>query len=180
MSPPGAAAPALLMRPLYVADLDAVLRIEAQAYEFPWTRGNFIDSLAAGYWAHALYGVGDGDRGSAPELLAYAWALPGVEELHLLNLTVAPGARGRGHARCLLDHLVAWGRTQRATQLWLEVRPSNLRAIALYERYGFRSVGRRPGYYPAAQGQREDATVMGLALAEPAPAPSTESAPSPP
>lgn len=165
--PPGAVLTAGgLLRPLTLADLDAVLHVEAQSYEFPWTRGNFVDSLAAGYWAQALFRHGDDDPVTVRPslLLAYAWAMPGVDEVHLLNLTVAPSVRGRGHARALLDHLVAWSVLQGAHQLWLEVRPSNARAITLYERYGFRGVGRRPGYYPAARNQREDATVMGLAL----------------
>ncbi|MES2889165.1 MAG: ribosomal protein S18-alanine N-acetyltransferase [Pseudomonadota bacterium] len=152
-------------RALTLADLDAVMCIEVQAYAFPWTRGNFIDSLAAGYWTQGLFGPADGALpGAAPALLAYAWALPGVQEVHLLNLTVAPWAQRRGHARRLLDQAVAWARGQGAEQLWLEVRPSNLAAISLYRGQGFQTVGLRPGYYPAAQGQREDATVMVLAL----------------
>ncbi len=160
------------LRPIGLGDLDAVLHIEAQSYAFPWTRGNFIDSLAAGYWAQALFRRDDDANVVRPGMVAYAWAMPGVDEVHLLNLTVAPWARGRGHARSLLDHLVAWSLAREARQLWLEVRPSNARAIALYERYGFRTVGRRPGYYPAPHGRREDATVMGLALAPAAPRPS--------
>lgn len=152
-------------RALTVADLDAVMCIEVQAYPFPWTRGNFLDSLAAGYWTQGLFGPAEQALpGAPPTLLAYAWALPGVDEVHLLNLTVAPWAQRRGHARSLLDRLVDWARAEGAEQLWLEVRPSNLTAIALYRAHGFQTVGLRPGYYPAAQGQREDATVMVLAL----------------
>ena len=151
-------------RALTTADLDAVMHIEGQAYEFPWTRGNFIDSLVAGYWAQALFRPGDTAASSAPELLAYAWAMSGVGEVHLLNVTVALGAQGRGHARFLLNRLSEWSRSLPADDLWLEVRPSNLRAIALYERYGFQTVGRRPAYYPAANGGREDAIIMNLKL----------------
>jgi len=153
--------PSLPVRPLTVAELDQVMPIEVQAYEFPWSRGNFIDSLAAGYWAQGLFGT---DENFASRLLAYAWAMPGAGEVHLLNLTVAPALQGRGHARLILDHLVAWSRNLPADKLWLEVRPSNQRAISLYEHYGFQTVGRRPGYYPAAHGRREDATVMSLDL----------------
>lgn len=150
-------------RPLTLADLDEVLRIEQQAYEFPWSRGNFIDSLAAGYWVQSLWGPG-ACATSPLSLRAYSWASLGAGEVHLLNLTVAPWAQRQGHALELLNELVAWSREQGAEQLWLEVRPTNLRAIALYERYGMRIVGQRPGYYPAARGQREDALVMGLTL----------------
>ncbi len=154
------------LRPLTLVDLDEVLRIELQAYEFPWTRGNFIDSLAAGYWTQSLWGPGpDSPAGSfdAVSLRAYSWACLGAGEVHLLNLTVASWAQGQGHARHLLDELIAWSRAHGAEQLWLEVRPTNLRAIALYQRYGLAIVGQRPGYYPAAQG-REDALVMGLTI----------------
>lgn len=144
--------------PIDLADLDEVLAIEGAAYPFPWTRGNFIDSLAAGYIALRLT-----DHGGR-HTLGYFLAMHGVQELHLLNLTVAPAEQGRGHARHLLDVLVHVAREHHAEAVWLEVRPSNARALALYLRYGFVRVGLRRGYYPAALGQREDAIVMRLAL----------------
>lgn len=153
-------------RAITTDDLDAVMHIEGQAYEFPWTRGNFVDSLVAGYWAQALFQRGNHLSSSGPDLQAYAWAMSGVGEVHLLNLTVAPGAQGRGHARFLLNRLLEWSRSLSADDLWLEVRPSNLRAIALYDRYGFQAVGRRLAYYPASSGGREDAVVMSFNLRE--------------
>ena len=145
----------LALLPMTAQHLDAVLTIEWVAYEFPWSRGNFVDSLAAGHEAQVLCG-GQG------ELLGYLLALPGFEEMHLLNLTVAPGEQGRGHARCMLAWLVKTCQKQRAKQLWLEVRQSNARARQVYERFGFASIGTRKGYYPAPHGRREDAVVMGL------------------
>ena len=142
-----------------LADLDAVLAVEAGAYEFPWTRGNFIDSLAAGYSAQLL-------RDSQGAVRAYLVAMAGVQETHLLNLTVAPAWQHRGLARGLLDGLVADCRAAGAWWLWLEVRESNRRAREVYRRYGFEQVGWRRSYYPAAAGQREDACVMRLALGE--------------
>lgn len=139
-----------------VADIDAVLAIENASYDFPWTRGNFIDSLAAGYAAQVL-------RDGAGGLRAYCVAMIGVQEMHLLNLTVAPAWQHRGLARGLLDALAADCRAANAPWLWLEVRESNQRARAVYRRYGFEQVGWRRGYYPAAGGQREDACVMRLA-----------------
>ena len=147
----------LVGRALRAADLDAVLALEAALYPFPWTRGNFVDSLAAGYDAHLLC-----DAAGQP--CAYSVAMDGVQELHLLNLSVAPAWQRRGLARRLLDRLVAHGRAGSAAGLWLEVRESNLRARAVYARYGFVAVGRRPGYYPAEGGRREDASVMQLML----------------
>lgn len=144
------------LRPMLVADVEAVLAIEQRAYEFPWTRGNFIDSLAAGYLARTLHGA-DG------ALLGYFLAMQGVGELHLLNITVAPTAQGRGHARCMLDAMCGLARVQGYEQIWLEVRQSNERARHIYQRYGFTEVGLRRAYYPAAQG-REDAVLMSLPL----------------
>ena len=147
----------LQRQPMTVADLDAVMAIEGQAYEFPWTRGNFIDSLAAGYRAEVLRSADGG-------LCAYCVAMSGVEEMHLLNLTVAPDWQHRGLACGLLDALVADSRAAGAASLWLEVRESNQRARDVYRRYGFAQAGWRRAYYPAAAGRREDACVMRLPL----------------
>lgn len=145
------------LQPMQVGDVEAVLLIEQQAYEFPWSRGNFIDSLAAGYAAQVL-------RAEDGCLLGYFLAMEGVGELHLLNITVAPEAQGQGHARRMLDALQALAHRLACEQIWLEVRQSNARARAIYLRYGFSEVGQRRAYYPAAQGQREDAVLMSLRL----------------
>ena len=144
------------------AQLDAVLAIEVAAYPFPWSRGNFIDSLVAGYPARVLYGT----RG---ELLGYFVAMDGVAEMHLLNITVAPAVQGRGHARTLFDALIALCRAHHAHELWLEVRASNARAREMYLHLGFTQVGLRKGYYPAPFGRREDAVVMSLKFDAPQP-----------
>ena len=144
------------LRRIAVGDLDALMAIETAAYAFPWSRGNFFDSIAAGYWLQALR--------RTDEWLGYFVAMAAADELHLLNLTIAPAHQGRGHGRFLLDALCAQGRSLGSTQLWLEVRQSNERALALYLRYGFQAIGVRRGYYPAGGGRREDATVMSLPL----------------
>lgn len=149
---------ALHSAPMTLGDLDAVVALEQAVYPFPWTRGNFVDSLAAGHVTELL-------RAPGGALLAYCVALPGVDEMHLLNLTVAPPAQGRGLARRLLDALVARCRGEGRMALWLEVRESNQRARTIYQRYGFEPVGVRRGYYPAA-GRREDALVMRLRLGD--------------
>ena len=145
------------MEVMTVGSLDAVLAIEVQAYPFPWTRGNFIDSLAAGYLARVLI-ADDG------ELVGYFVAMPGFEEMHLLNVTVASRHEGRGHARRLLAELYALSASFAATAVWLEVRESNARARTLYLREGFTEAGRRRDYYPAPAGQREDAILMTRSL----------------
>ena len=141
---------------LTLARLDAVLAVEQRAYSHPWTRGNFTDALASGYQAQLLM-AGD-------HLLGYFVAMLGVDEVHLLNITVTPEYQRQGWARVLLDALAVWSRGRGAQWLWLEVRTSNLRAHGIYLAYGFRRVGERKRYYPAADGQREDAVVMSLAL----------------
>ena len=146
------------LRVMSVGLLDAVLAIEVQAYTFPWTRGNFIDSLAAGYLMRVLQAA-DG------EVLGYFVAMPGFEEMHLLNITVAAAHEGRGHARAMLASLYELCEPYGASALWLEVRESNARARALYLREGFDEAGRRRDYYPAPQGRREDAVLMTRLLA---------------
>ena len=149
--------PGLTLRRMAIADLGTVLAIEARAYGFPWSRGNFVDSLAAGYLAEVLVGRDEG-------LIGYFVAMPGAGELHLLNLTVVPEWQGRGHGRALLDGVEAHGHARRLPMLWLEVRASNHRARALYRQRGFAEVGLRPAYYPASHGKREDAIVMSAAI----------------
>jgi len=84
--------------------------------------------------------------------------------VHLLNITVAPEYQRQGWGRVMLDALALWARGLGAQWLWLEVRVSNTRAIAIYESHGYRRVGLRKAYYPAGHGQREDAVVMSLRL----------------
>ena len=143
-------------KPLTAQQLDEVEQLERQAHEHPWTRRHFADTLSAGYQAQLLC--------SSDEILGYFVAMLGVDEVHLLNITVAPRHQRQGWARMLLDALTLWARAQDAQWLWLEARVSNLRALHVYEAYGLRRVGERKGYYPAAHGQRENAVVMSLKL----------------
>lgn len=149
--------PAVRFAPLTVAALEALLPIEQQAYSHPWTRGNFIDALASGYEAQLLL---DEDN----QLLGYFVAMSVLDEVHLLNLTVAPAHQGQGWARVLLDALALWARQRQALWLWLEVRASNARARAIYEKHGYQQIAERKNYYPAADGQREHAIIMSLKL----------------
>jgi len=142
--------------PLTLHNLEAVLGVEQQTYAHPWSRGNFVDTLNSGYEAQLLL-AGD-------TLLGYFVAMKGVDEVHLLNITVATDYQRQGWARVMLDALMIWAKGQRADWLWLEVRVGNLRAVQVYESHGYRRVGLRKNYYPAIQGQREDAVVMSLPL----------------
>jgi ribosomal-protein-alanine N-acetyltransferase len=138
-------------------DLEAVMAIEVQAYPWPWSRGNFADTLAAGHWAQVLV---DPDQG----ILGYIVAMSGAGELHLLNVTVIPSHQGRGLGRRLLERLEDEARTRGVAEIWLEVRASNARARALYVRLGYREVGLRRQYYPGPPGRREDAILMSRPL----------------
>lgn len=142
--------------PLTEARLDEVLAIEQLAYSHPWSRTNFTDSLRSGYQAQLLT--------ASDIILGYFVAMKGVDEVHLLNITVAPAYQGQGWGRVLLDALAIWARGQGAQWLWLEVRVSNTRALQVYDNHGYRRVGERKGYYPAHEGRREDAVVMSLRL----------------
>jgi len=142
--------------PLTEARLGEIIAIENQAYEHPWTRGNFVDSLQSGYQAQVLT--------ANNVVIGYFVAMMGVDEVHLLNITVAPSFQGQGWGRVLLDALALWARGQGAQWLWLEVRASNWRAQRIYEHHGYRRVGERKGYYPANRGKRENAIVMSLQL----------------
>jgi ribosomal-protein-alanine N-acetyltransferase len=142
--------------PLTEARVDAVVMVEEKAYSHPWTRGNFMDSVRAGYQAQLLI--------AGTSLLGYFVAMKGVDEVHLLNLTVTPEHQGQGWGRVMLDALAIWSRSQGAQWLWLEVRASNERAQQIYTRHGYRRVGERKAYYPDAPGKREDAVVMSLKL----------------
>jgi len=136
--------------------LPEVLCIERAAYAHPWSEMNFRDALSAGYQAQML--VADGT------VLGYFIAMKGVDEVHLLNITVNPAYQGQGWARMMLQALTRWARGQGAQWLWLEARVGNTRAIQVYQSQGFRRVGHRKAYYPADNGSREDAIVMSLKL----------------
>ncbi len=144
------------LRPMREDDLDTVMEIERRAYPFPWTHGIFRDCLLAGYpmWVQEQGG----------ELLGYGVLSIAAGEAHILNLCTAPGHEGQGLGRRMLQALLRVARGQRAQRVFLEVRPSNPRAIALYEYNGFNEIGRRPRYYPDHGGRREDAIVMAMEL----------------
>ena len=139
--------------PMGESDLEPVIEIEQRIYAFPWTLGNFRDSLRAGYSCWVC-------RGSEV-LLGYAVLMLAAGEAHLLNLTIDAPFQRRGHGSRLLRHLVDMVRDYGAQVLFLEVRPSNKAGLELYARHGFRRIGVRRDYYPA-QGGRENALVLSL------------------
>ena len=143
--------------PLNVLWLDTLLPVEQQAYSHPWTRGNFIDAMAAGYETQLLVDAQGG-------LVGYFVAMIVLDEVHLLNITVAPARQRQGWARILLDALTLWSRQRQAQWIWLEVRESNVRARSIYAAHGYQEVGLRRNYYPMHDGPREHAVLMSLKL----------------
>lgn len=145
-----------VMRPMRVEDLDAVMVVERRAYPWPWSIGIFRDCLFAGYPAWVL--LEDG------AFIGHGVLSVAADEAHVLNVCVDPARQGRGHGRILLRAMVQAARGRGACRVFLEVRPSNPAAIALYQDEGFNEIGRRPRYYPAANNGREDAIVMAMEL----------------
>ena len=146
------------LAPMRESDIDAVFALETSVAAFPWTRGHYADSLKAGYSGWVAYGWGGG-RDQGGQLLGYYLLMRAVDDVHLLNLGVDRSIQRRGLGARLLEDAFERGRLAGGTGMFLEVRPSNHPAIALYEHFGFVEVGRRRGYYPAHVG-REDAIVM--------------------
>ncbi len=148
-------APNAEIRPMRLEDIDAVIAIETAAYPFPWSEGIFRDCLRAGYSCWVLEAGAD--------ILGYCILSVAACEAHVLNVCVGIQYQGKGYGRRLMKRLFDLARWHRAERIYLEVRPSNAKAIALYHDLGFNEIGRRPNYYPASQG-REDALVMAIEL----------------
>ena len=145
-------------RTMKVDDLDQVAAIEATAYEYPWTLGIFRDCLRASYHCWVL--------AHGAEVVGYGVLTVAAGEAHVLNVCVSPEHQGGGHGRRLMQRLTDLARWHRAERIFLEVRPSNTRAIRMYDQLGFNEIGKRPNYYPAKRG-REDAIVMAVELLAP-------------
>jgi ribosomal-protein-alanine N-acetyltransferase len=143
------------LRPMTASDLDAIMAIERVNFPFPWTEGNFKDSINSGYMCLIM------EQGQ--QLIGYAVLMMVLDEAHLLNISVAQSHQGQGWGRYLLLQMMEIGREKGGLNMFLEVRPSNHSALGLYESMGFNEMGIRPGYYPAHNG-REDAVLMGMAL----------------
>jgi ribosomal-protein-alanine N-acetyltransferase len=144
-----------LLAPMRERDLDEVLAIENAIYSHPWTRGNFGDSLRARYECRVWRAGGT--------LVGYFVLMVAAGEAHLLNLSIAPASQRSGHGSTLLREAASLAQKLGAQNVFLEVRPSNHAAQALYRRFGFRNVAVRRDYYPAHSG-REDALVLTLPL----------------
>jgi ribosomal-protein-alanine N-acetyltransferase len=156
--------------PMTTADLDAVLAIESVSHIHPWTQGNFSDSLAAGHWAYCVRPqLEDAIKGGYldPEILwAYCILFPAIDELHLLNITVSPKLRRLGIGAKMMHAIEGVAAQQQMPRIILEVRPSNINALQLYQALGYEQIGLRKNYYPidAISGLREDAWVFAKSI----------------
>jgi len=136
-------------------DIPGVAAVEKASYQFPWSEGIFRDCLRVGY----LCRVAECDG----EVVAYGIVAMGAGEAHVLNICVGEQVRGRGIGRQMLMLLLERSSQAGMQDVFLEVRPTNMHAIALYQSVGFIEVGRRRGYYQAVDG-REDALVLKLSI----------------
>ena len=147
------------IRPMTSADLAAVAAVERDSYRYPWSEGIFRDCLLAGY--HSVVFEMEG------QVAGYGIMSVAAAEAHILNLCVHPSCQRRGYGRSLLHELLAGARAAAVAKVFLEVRPSNQAALALYAAEGFERIGIRPGYYQAERG-REDAVILAASLRNPA------------
>lgn len=142
--------------PMNERDIDAVAALEATLQDFPWSRGNFADSLSAGYSVWVLRLGGD--------LIGFSVVMSVLDEAHLLNIGVCQRYQGQGYGARMLRHAMECARIHGAAKLFLEVRPSNDKAVRLYRHFGFNQIGLRKAYYPAVEG-REDGLIFDKELA---------------
>ena len=143
------------IRAMTMADLDEVMAIETDIYDYPWTRGIFQDCMRVGYQCHVF----EQDGG----IKAYSVLSVGVAEAHVLTLCVRPDSQRQGLGHMMMEHMLELASQAGAETILLEVRPSNVSAIRLYHHLQFNEVGLRPDYYPSAEG-REDALIMARSL----------------
>ncbi len=145
----------IIFRPMSEMDLGKVMNIEKSVYEFPWSINIFQDCLQAGYCCWILEQDDDVSGYGIMSIL--------TDEAHILNLCIKPDVQSNGMGQEMLNHFIRLAKAYHATIMFLEVRPSNRRALKIYERSGFGEVGSRKDYYPAKFG-REDAVILARQL----------------
>ena len=141
----------LQVLPMSLADIEAVYQVEVLSHSHPWSRKLFLSNFGKRYFNHVLM-----DQGS---VLGYFVASSVAGEVTLMNIVISPSCQGKGLGRLLLKALISLSKINDEEEIWLEVRVSNLSAIALYDKLGFVEVDRRKNYYPCGDG-REDAIIM--------------------
>lgn len=132
-------------------DLPSISDIERRSYEFPWSHGVFRDCLLAGYQCIVLQ--------RDDHVIGYSILSVAAGEAHILNICIDPNYRSLKFGERLLDDVLFRARASSVREIFLEVRPSNMHALALYKKKDFHKVAKRPAYYQASGG-REDADVL--------------------
>ncbi|MGI9327203.1 MAG: ribosomal protein S18-alanine N-acetyltransferase [Pseudomonadales bacterium] len=147
----------LVFRQMLPQDIEQVLLVESRSYAFPWSQGNFLDCMSAGHQCWVAL--------SDDVIIGHGIVTVAVGEAHLLNVCVLRELQGRGYGREFLNHLLGVAFSAGARRMFLEVRPSNYSAVALYQSLGFAEIGVRKDYYPSQVGH-EDALVFALDLGQ--------------
>ncbi len=145
----------LRIRRMSKDDIPAVVEIEKQVYNYPWTEGIFKDCFIAGYKCWVCEDM--------ENVVAYGILSVAAGEAHIMNICVDPAEQKQGIGRSMVEKMVEAARDRKINSIFLEVRPSNTAAIALYNGLGFNELGTRKDYYPAEEG-REDALMLGMEL----------------
>lgn len=140
---------AVCIRPMVTSDLDQVLAIEQVSFPTPWKREHFLQEIHS-HLSFPCVAICDG------AVVGFVCLMSLFEEAQIMDIAVAPGQRGRGVGRLLLERAVVIAREKGAERLVLEVRQSNRAAIGLYERFAFERYFVRKGYYEGT----EDALLM--------------------
>lgn len=147
----------IVFRPMSEVDLEQVMAIEENVYEFPWSMGIFQDCLSAGYCCWLME---QDDRVSGYGIMSVL-----ASEAHILNLCIKSDLQNNGLGKEMIDYLIDLAIVHHADVMFLEVRPSNEQALKIYEKSGFDEVGSRKDYYPAKFG-REDALILAKQLTD--------------
>ncbi len=148
--------PPIDLRPMNACDLVQIIKIDEEVYPFPWNENIFRDCLHVGYCCWVFE--------EDDEIIAYGvMSIGAANEAHILNIGVKPQAQRRGLGGSMLDYLLELALEHHASTVFLEVRPSNMAALNLYDKRGFNQVGMRHNYYPLKKG-REDALILAIEL----------------
>lgn len=150
-----------ILVPIQESMLEQIYAIEQICQDTPWTKGNFMDAIRTGYHAQAVVEMSASENVT---VIGYYVALKGVDEVHLLNINIAPAYQKQGFGWLLLEYLKLWSLSEQMQYIWLEVREHNERALSVYKKFGFQQVGQRKNYYAMKNGEREDAILMSLNL----------------
>ena len=143
------------LRRMRTADLPEVLKIEGQVYNYPWSEGIFKDCFRIRYSCWVCEDIDD--------MLGYCIVSLAAGEAHIMNICVDPAVQKQGVGRKMVEHMIDVAKKEKASSIFLEVRPSNKSAISLYEGLGFNEIGIRKAYYPGENG-REDALMLAKEL----------------